>query len=219
MAGPNLTTHLPITVAQTSTNTTEATQAYPELSGQTFPFGAICQLTSAGYNQVWDGSTVTRGIVGVSLQPGFNLGSSAAGAPPPFGSVGAPGTPTTYGTVPNQTSAVNIPAGATFSDGRSNIAQAVQTTIFRGQVDNSSGNVAADWTPTIANVGLQYGATKSSGDGSWYIDLGKSTAGTNTVVIIDALDPETLAPGSVTSGVANGNVYFRFLNAASQVQN
>jgi hypothetical protein len=219
MAGPNLTTHLPITVAQTRTNTTEQTQAYPELSGQTFPFGAICQLTSAGYNQAWDGSTYVRGIVGVSLQPAFNLGTSGAGAPPPFGSVGAPGSPTTYGTVPNQTAAVNIPAGATFSDGRSNIAQAVPTTVFRGQVDNSAGSVAADWTPTIANVGKEYGATQSSADGTWYIDLSKTTVGTNTAVTIVALDPEYLAAGSTTSSVANGQVYFCFTAAVSQVQN
>lgn len=218
MAGPNLTTHLPITVVETLTNTTEQTQSYPELNGQTFPNGAICQLTSAGYNQAWDGTTVVRGIIGISEQPGYNLGTSAAGAPPTFGSVGAPGSPTTYGTVPNQTAAVNIPAGATFADGRSLIAQAVPTTVFRGQVDNSAGTVAADWTPTIANVGKQYGATQSSGDGSWYIDLGKSTVGTNTVVTIRALDPLTFATGSVTTGQPNGNVFFVFTNSASQVQ-
>lgn len=218
MAGPNLTTHLPINVAQTLTNTTEQTQSYLELASQTFPIGAICQLTSAGYCQAWDGSTVTRGIIGVSDQPAFNLSSNGVGAPPAFGSVGAPGSPTTYGTVPNQTSAVNIPAGATFSDGRTVVAKAVPTTVFRGQVDNSAGNTSTDWTATIANVGKQYGATQSSGDGSWYVDLGKSTVGTNTVLTIVALDPDTMATGSATSGIANGNVYFTFTNAASQAQ-
>lgn len=215
----NLTTHLPMTVAQTRTNTTEQTQSYPELAGQTFPFGVPVQLTAAGYCQIWDNSTYLKGVLGIAMQPGFNLGTSGAGAPPPFGSVGAPGTPTTYGTVPNQPSAVNIPAGATFSDGRTIVAQAVVTTIFRGQFDNSTGAVAADWTPTIADVGKQYGLKQSSADQTFYVDKGLASVGTNTVVTIIALDPETLAPGSTTSGVINGNVYFVINASSSQVNN
>jgi hypothetical protein len=214
----NLTTHLPITVVQTRTNTTEQTQSYPELAGQTFPFGSVVNLSAGGYTQLWPGTPVSSNkVLGVTMQAAFNLGSNAAGAPPAFGSVGAPGTPTTYGTVPNQPSAVNIPSGATFSDGQTIVAQAVSTTIFRGMVDNSAGSVAADWTATIANIGNQYGLTQSSSDQSFYVDLGKSTVGTNTVVTIVALDPDTMATGSVTTGVPNGNVYFVFAAGSSEV--
>jgi hypothetical protein len=214
----NLTTHLPITVAQTSTNTTERTDSYLELAGQTFPSGSVVNLTSAGYVQLWPGgSPGSNRILGVPEQPGANLGSSGAGAAPAFGSIGAPGSPSTYGSVPNQPSAVNIPSGATFSTGQTVVALAVPTTIFRGQVDNSTGAVAADYTATIANIGKTYGVTQSSSDQTFYVDLTAAGGSTACVTIVD-LDPDTMAVGSSTSGTVNGNVYFTFLLAASQIQ-
>jgi hypothetical protein len=216
----NLTTHQPITVVQTTTNTTEQTQMYPELAGQTFPFGAVIQLAASGFTQIWTGTSTPAAptILGISMQPGFNLGTNAAGIPPSFGSVGAPGSPTTYGTVPGQPLAVNIPAGATFADGRTNVAKAVTTTIFRGQFDNSAGAVAADYTPTIADVGIQYGLHQSSADMTFYVDKGQNTVGTNACVTIVALDPNTLAVGNALSSVINGNVYFVFNSTFTQVQ-
>jgi len=210
----NLANHAPIVVYQTTTNTTEQTQSYPEAAGQTFLFGTPVELNSAGNVIAWDGTTLTKAILGFSETPGFNLGTAGAGAPPLFGSVGAPGSPTTYGTVPNQSSAVNIPSGATFSDGRTIVAQAVPTTIFIGQVDNSA---AGAYAPSIANVGLQYGLTIDA-TGNWYVDFNKSTAGTNTVVLIVGLYPNDLVAGSSTTEVNGGKVLFKVVTAATQVQ-
>lgn len=210
----NLANHAPIVVYQTTTNTTEQTQDYPEAAGQTFLFGTPVELNGAGNVIAWDGTTVLGKILGFSESPGFNLGTAGAGAPPSFGSVGFPGSPTTYGTVPNQTAAVNIPAGATFSTGRTTVAQAVQTTIFIGQVDNSA---AGAYAPSIANVGVQYGLTIDA-SGNWYVDLNKATPGTNTVVLVVGLYPNDLASGSATTEVNGGKVLFKVINAASQVQ-
>jgi hypothetical protein len=211
----NLSTHAPIVVYQTRTNTTEQTQDYLEAAGQTFLFGTPVQLNSGtGYCQAWDGATLTNGILGFSESPGMNLGTAGAGAPPQFGSVGFPGSPTTYGTVPYQPAAVNIPAGATFSTGRTTVAQAVPETIFIGQVDNNTGGA---YTPSIASIGNQYGLTVDA-NGYWYVDFGKSTAGTNTVLKIVGLYPNDLASGSATTEIAGGRVLFTINIAASQVQ-
>jgi hypothetical protein len=209
----NLSNHAPIVVYQTLTNTTEQTQSYLEASGQTFLFGTPVELNGSGYVIPWDGTTLTRAILGFSEQPAMNYGTNGAGAPPSFGSVGFPGGAPTYGTVPNQSAAVNIPAGATFADGRTIVAQAVTTTIFIGQVDNSA---AGAYAPSIANVGLQYGLTIDA-TGNWYVDLNKSTVGTNTVLTIVGLYPNDLASGSATTEVNGGKVLFKINTAASSV--
>lgn len=211
----NLANHDPIRVYQTSTNTTEQTQGYLEASGQTFLDGTPVQVagSTAGYCKAWDGTTVLATIIGIAPQQGMNLGTNGAGAAPSFGSIGFPGSPTTYGTVPNQTSAVNIPAGATFSDGMTLVYQAVPTTLFIGQVDNSA---AGAYAPSVSNIGLQYGLTIDA-TGHWYVDLNKSTAGTNTVLEIVALYPNDLAAGSATTEISGGHVIFKFIPAAVAV--
>jgi hypothetical protein len=211
----NLANHDPIRVYQTSTNTTEQTQGYLEAAGQTFLDGTPVQVagSTVGYCKAWDGTTVLAQIIGIAPQAGMNLSSNGAGAAPAFGSIGFPGTPTTYGTVPNQTSAVNIPAGATFSDGMTLVYQAVPTTLFIGQVDNSA---AGAYAPSVANIGLQYGLTIDA-TGHWYVDFNKSTAGTNTVVEIVGLYPNDLAAGSATTEINGGHVIFKFIPAAVAV--
>lgn len=210
-----LSNHDPIRVYQTLTNTTEQTQSYPEAAGQTFLDGTPVSLNSAGNTIAWTGTPGSGNLIlGVSEQPAMNYGTAGAGAPPSFGSVGFPGGSPTYGTVPNQSAAVNIPAGATFADGRTIVAQAVPTTVFIGMTDASTGSVFA---PTIANVGSQFGLTIDA-NGHWYVDLGKATPGTNTVLLIVGLYPNDLAPGSATTEVNNGHVLFKFVVADTSVQ-
>lgn len=208
----NLANHPPIQVCQTISGNSENTRAYPEAAGQTFLYGTPVQLNGSGNTKNWDGTTVSRGIIGIARQPGSNLGTAGAGSPPSFGSVGAPGATPTYGTVPNQSSAVNIPSGATFVDGNTLVAAAVADTIFEGMVDNNTGS---SFTASIANVGVEYGLTIDS-SGNWYVDLGKSTVGTNTVVTIVGLNPNYFASGSTTTQIANGLVRFTINLAASQ---
>jgi hypothetical protein len=206
----NLATHNPITVVQTTTNTTELTMSVNEKAGQTFVAGTPVQL-NAGVVQAWDGATIAAGIAGVTFIDASNLATDGAGAAAPFGSIGFPGTSVTFGTVPNEASAVNIPRGAPFSTGQTLFAAARQETIFQGQFDNANHTDAASITPVQSDIGKHYGLTRGSDGKTWYVDKNKTTDGTNTVLEIVALDP-------IAGSVPNANVWFVFLQSASQVE-
>jgi hypothetical protein len=210
----NLADHSEITVYENISGNTDLTAVIAEKAGQVFLRGVPVMTTAAGFVQEWDATVGAAasgvGIAGIALQPGANLASDGAGAPPlPFGSIGAPGTSTTFGKVPYEASAVNIPRGAPFSDGRHIFSAAVEDTVFLGQVDNSAGAVAADWTPVQADINKEFGLTKDA-TGHWYVDRGKVTVGTNTVLIVLGLDPNTGA-------IPNGNVFFRFKASIRQI--
>jgi len=200
-----LANHIPIEVVYTTDDTTELTQTRPEAAGQTFLQGVPVQL-NAGNLQVWDGVTIAAGIAGISLENAHNLATAGAGAPSAFAPVGFPGTGTTFGVVPNQPSAVNIPEGAPFSLGLLTFAEASLNTIFRAQTDNSTG---AATTPTKANVGQQFGISFDANNHA-YIDFAKTTPGTNTVVMLYDLDP-------IDGSIANARVLFKFVKAAIQL--
>jgi hypothetical protein len=200
-----LATHSPIEVVETKQNTTEFTDAPQEAASQTFISGSPVQL-NAGFAQAWDGTTVAAGIYGVALEDAHNLASNGLGAPTPFGIVGFPGTGTTFGKVPFQPSAVNIPEGAPASLGYIIVAEANLDTIFVGQTDKNTG---AATTPTQANVGTQYGLTVDA-NGYWYVDFAKTTAGTNTVVVMTGLHP-------IDGSIANARILFQFIKAAMQI--
>lgn len=207
MAGANLTTHLPIIQVQEKANTTPFTNALPEKSGQTFLYGTPVQLAS-GYVQAWDGTTVSAGILGVAESFGLNLGSNGAGAPvPPWGGITGSGAIQTYGSVLNQPSAVNVALGTPISDGRTLFMEPNSDNIFEALFDNSGGTVAADWTPTVADVGVAYGLTKDA-NGYWYVD--KNKTGGSAVLQIVSLSP-------LYGSALNAPVRFVFLAAAVQV--
>lgn len=216
MAGPNLTTHIPIYVAQTISGNTPDTQSIIEKAGQTFLFGVPVQIGGTGAIQEWDGATVAAGIAGVSLVAASNLASDGAGSPGAFQQVGFPGASPTFGKVPFQPSAVNIPRGAPFVDGRTIFTLASQDIIYEAQVDNSAGNVAADYTPVATDVGKEFGMTKDA-NGQWYVDRGKTTVGTNTVVIVKEIEPNDLSPSVPGAGIINARVRFVIKDAASQI--
>ena len=206
MAGANLTTHLPILQVQEKAGTTPFTNAQPELAGQTFKFGSPVQLSAGGFVQAWDGTTVTAGILGVAESFGLNLGTNGAGAPtPPFGGITGTGAIQTWGSVPNQPSAVNISLGTPISDGRTLYMEPRESTIFQALFDNSAGTVAADFTPTQADLGVKYGLTVDA-NGFWYVDKNK-TGGSAVLQIV------ALPQGSVLNALVN----FVFLAAAVQV--
>lgn len=200
-----LAVHNIIEVVETKQNTTEMTDAPQEKAAQTFNMGTPVQL-NAGFVQAWDGATVTAGIYGISLEFAHNLATNGAGAPTAFGIVGFPGTGTTFGSVPYQPSAVNIPEGAPASLGYINVAEANLDTIFTAQTDNNTG---AATTPTIANIGTQYGMTIDA-NGYWYVDFAKTTVGTNTVLVMVGLSP-------LDGSTANARILFQFTKSAMQI--
>ena len=206
MAGANLTTHLPILQVLEKTGTMPFTSAQPEAASQTFLSGTPVQLNGSGYVQAWDGTTVSAGILGVAESFGLNLGSAGLGAPaPPFGGITGNIAIATYGNVPNQPNAVNIALGTPVSDGRTLYVEPNQDAIFQALFDNAAGNAAADWTPTQASIGVNYGMTKDA-NGLWYVDKNK-TGGSAIVQIL----------GLPLGSYLNAPVTFVFLTAAIQV--
>lgn len=207
MAGANLTTHAMLIPLLDTTDTMPYTASNPEKASQVFKPGVPLQV-NAGFTQQWDGTTLAAGICGVSLQPGQNLPSNGYGAPIPFGQITGSQAVQTYGSVQYQPNAVNIAIGAPMSDGRSLYTSPDSSVVFEGQTDNSAGTVAADFTPTQAMVGSQFGLTFDA-NGYCYVDLGKTTAGTNTCVIMTGLSP-------VDGSIVNARVRFQFLVGAKQ---
>lgn len=214
MAGPNVSYHQPIGVVESTTGLTPLTLSIPEKSGQTFKLGVPVQV-NAGYVQQWDGTTLTNSLVGFSLIPASNLATNGAGIPGAFGQVGPPGSIQTYGNVQNQSSAVNIAVGAPITDGRTLLESSVDNNIFEATFDSSTGTVAANYTPTLAMIGTQFGLTVDA-SGQFYVDNGKTTAGTNTVVVMVGINPiDQTSTGGVY--IVNARVRFQVLGAARQV--
>ena len=213
----NLTVHIPMGSVQNVSGNTPFTVALPEKAGQTFTLGVPVQL-NAGFVQKWDGATIVAGIAGITLQPAANLATNGKGSPGLLSQVGFPGAIQTYGTVQNMPLAANVAVGTPLTDGRNFFEQAVNDTIFEGQFDNSIGAVAADYTPTEATIGTQAGITFDAG-GTAYVDGGKVTPGTNTVVEIVGINPSDLVQaGTPFTYIANARVRFKVLPTAQQLQ-
>ena len=214
MAGPNLTYHQPISVVETTTGLTPLTSAQLEAAGQTFKKGTPVELVS-GFVQAWDGTTVAAAIAGFSLIPGSNLGTAGKGAPGAFGQVGPPTAIQTYGNVPNQPSAFNIAVGTPTTDGRTLFENSVGASIFEATFDDSTGTTAANYTPTQAMIGTQFGLTIDS-NGQWYVDAAKVTPAGNTVVTLVGINPiDQTAVGGIY--IANARVRFQVLPTAAQI--
>lgn len=205
----NLTNHAEIIAVQTRSGNTPKTNSINEKAGQTFLKGVPVQL-NAGVIQEWDATVAATGsIAGITLVDASNLATDGAGAPGPFTPIGFPGTGTTFGKVPYEASAVNIPRGAPFQTGQTLFEEANDDTVFSAQFDNASGAVAADYTPVQSDIGKQYGMTKDA-NGHWYVDKAKVTVGTNTVLVIYQIDP-------VDGSIVNARVWFTFLQSISQL--
>jgi hypothetical protein len=216
MAGPNLQYHTPMNSVMTDVTSTPLTVALPEKAGQVFPMGVPVQV-NAGYVQKWDGATVLAGLAGIALIPASNLATNGAGSPGAYGQVTGTGSTSTYGNVPNMPLAVNIATGAPFTDGRTLFESSNRNTVFEGQFDNSAGNVAADYTPTLAMIGQQFGISFDA-MGTSYVDASKTTTGTNTCVIVVSINPiDMVAAGTANVFIANARVRFKFLPTAVQL--
>lgn len=201
-----LTNHQAIRqVKTTSGNAPLTTGQYGEAASQTFIDGTPVELNGSGFIAAWDGTTITNGILGICPGVANNLSSNAKGAPvQPFGSVGL-GAGLTFGSVPNQPSAVNIAMGSPLVDGRQVVELAVPDTWFEAQIDNSSTGTAVT---AVTLVGGQYGMTKDT-TGHWCVDLNKT--GGSAVLVIKELNPIDAL------GTSFGRVWFTFLYSSSQL--
>ncbi len=203
-----LSNHTPILAYQTISGNTDNTDSVNEKATQTFLAGVPVQL-NAGVIQEWDGATVTSGIAGISLIDASNYASDGQGAAGPFTPIAYPGAGLSFGSVPNEPNAKNIPRGAPFATGQTLFNKAIDDTLFIGQVDNANFSTGGSVTPAQSDIGKQYGMTKDA-SGHWYIDYNKSTPGTNTVLEIVGF--------SIDGAVANARMIFRILKGASQYE-
>lgn len=203
----NLAYHQPFKQVKTvSGNSPLETGQIQEAASQTWAQGVPLMLDGSGRLIVWDGSSLSNSIIGVSTDYGHNLSAGGKGAPvQPFGSVGAPGTFVTYGNVPNQPSAFNIPPGAPLSDGRQVFNFATGDTWFEGQIDNNTGSAAVT---AISLIGGRYGISfDTSTPAQAYVDLAK-TGGSAAVIIMELNPLDPLA-------TAEGRVWLKFISAVT----
>jgi hypothetical protein len=214
----NLSLHLPIIPVSTISGNQEKIANFLEAASQTWPQGTVVALNGSGNTIIWSGTVATSTsqgtILGVSLIGGYNYASAGAGASPLYGSIGFPGGTPTFGTVLNQSAAVNLLHGSPFANGMSLVALATSDTIFEIQLDASSGTT---YNATAALVGTQIGLTKDASN-FWYADLGKVTQGTNTVATVVSLNPQDLVAGSATTQVNNGRIRITFNIQQTSVQ-
>lgn len=210
----NLATHLPIVPVSTISGNQEHIFNYLEGASQTFNNGTPVVISAGSVIASTSPLSTTNLLCGIAALAGHNLASAGKGASPIFGSIGFPGGSPTVGSVPGQTSAVNLPHGSPYVDGLMLTWQSVLDTIFEVQVDNSTG---ASFTGLIADVG-KYVALVTDANNWWYADRNTiaTTAGTLPCRIL-SLNPQDLASGSVTTQVPNGRYRIQFLQAASQV--
>ena len=210
----NLSTHAPITPIQTISGNQEQIINYLEGASQTFNNGTPVVVSAGAVIASTSALSTTNLTAGIAYYAGHNLATAGKGASPLYGSIGFPGGAPTSGSVPNQTSAVNLPHGVPFVDGLMPVALANLDTVFLVQCDNSTG---ASFTPLVADAG-KYAALVTDANNWWYLDRNTiaTTPGT-LAVVIRAVDPQSMASGSITTGIANGFYRIAFLAQASQI--
>lgn len=169
-----------IIATKTTSGNTPKTRRIIEKSGQTFLTGTPVQVDSGdGGIKEWAGTVGTDLIAGFSAEDANNLATTGAGAPGALAPITGSGSGITFGSVPYQSSAKNIPRGQPFSDGRIGFFAATDDIVFQAQVGPAQTTVATD-------VGVSYGITKDA-DNHWYVDRTKT--GANAVVKVVGLDP------------------------------
>lgn len=181
-----------------------------EAATQTFFEGTPVNIrASDGGVIAWAGTGggVTGVLAGFAAENASNLATTGAGAPQGFTPVLGPGsTIGSYPANPNQPAAVVTPPGVPMSFGRTRLWVPAPGTVFVGKLGNA-GNPAAT---ALTQVGQSYGLTIDTNN-YWYVDLSKTTGGTNTCVTIVQLDPRDIV------GTVGGRVWFTVIPTAAQL--
>jgi len=204
MAGTN-TSAIPFGIWKVigSSDALPLTQRLPQNTSQTFNAGTPVSLSSGYIQATGTVNSTTVVIAGIAQQPGDNL--SSAGVAP----IG--GSKVTFGSVPNQTAAVNIPIGAPMADGNTGVYVANNNTIFYGVVDGAHTTAAAD-------IGSIYGLTKDGTTSNWFVDTTITTAGGGACVeVLEFVDPVGTGFQGSTTTTTGGRVAFRFTMAYQQL--
>ena len=162
----------------------------PEAATQTFKTGTPLALSSGlAQASAFGGSEL---VYGVSAEAGSNL--SVANTAEQGTNEGAP---------QNQTSAVTIPVGSRFKDGKCGVYLADENSVFSAMLKD--GQV---FTQGLVSA-TRYELAKDSTSGFWYIDNTSNGTNDEHCVNVTAVDPSS--PNSATLGA---RVYFVFAPAA-----
>jgi hypothetical protein len=184
------------------------TRATVEEAGQTFLYGMPVQINATdGGVQLWDGTTLTAGIAGFSIQNAQNLGTTGAGNPAPFGPILVGGAVGTFAANSTQSLAVIIPVMTPLADGFAYYAVAQPNTLFTARIGTSA--TVTPVATTNQQVGVAYGLTKDTGNNFWYVDTNKT--GASAAVRIVGLNPLEAV------GTVGGHVIFQVLPAVAQI--
>lgn len=196
---------LPIDCVEVMTGGPPIISRVIEEAAQTFLNGVPVQLAADGGIKLWDGTTLVDAIAGVSTEDAHNFATTGPGWNGGLSPYSGPGAQMSFGNVPNEPSALNIPRGAPPVDGRVGFYSPDDPFIFRGVF----GNAGSPATPANTDVGVNYGLTIDSNSKYFYVD--KSKTGASAVVTIVSLDP-------VDGSTSGARVLFKFMPAAiSQV--
>ena len=199
-------TAIPIQPVKTISGNQWAARRIIEENAQTFKLGTVVALAADGGILAWAGATLTGAVgspVGISYEAASNLASTGLGAPVPNSPVTGLGATLSFGSVPNESSAKNIPHGAPINDGRVGFIVALADTVFSA----TFGNAGAAATPAFTDVGVSYGLTIDTGANFWYVD--KSKTGASAAVKVVGLDLRD-------ASVAGARVLFQFLSSVVQ---
>lgn len=178
-----------------------------EDAAQTFKAGTPVAMAAADGGVIaWGGATTTGAVgspIGICYEAASNLASTGLGAPQPNQPFTGVGSAVTFGSVPNEASAKNIPHGAPFNDGRVGVVLAeFGDTVFSATL-GTTGNFT-NWADTLLSTNPLAGLTIDTGGNFWYVDLGKVTL--VRIVGRDLRDP-----------IGSGNrVLFQFISSAIQ---
>lgn len=194
-------TALPINQVKTLGASTGPQVANPrEDAAETFKAGTIVALNGSGDLIAWAGANPAGVAVlcGVSIVAGSNL--TTAGTAQAL----------TFGSVVNQSSAVNIPVGAPPNDGHCEIYTGSPNNVFRA----TFGNNGSTATPAQSDIGKHYGLSLDTGNNYWYVDKNKTTVATDTAVQVTGVYPDPSQGGAAFS--TNTQVEFIFESAVVQ---
>ena len=166
-----------------------------EKSSNTQLIGTPCFVDTTGFalerTAIDDGTKV---IAGFTVEAAHNLTTSGTKKD------------LTYGSVQNQSSAVNIPIGAPISDGTLGFYVASQMVLFKAKTDDAHTLAQADigGVPSTSTFGL----TKDGTSNYWFVDTTITAVASGACVeIVELIDP---------IGTVGGLVAFRVLSIRQQ---
>ena len=196
MAGSVGTKISPIAPIQTDSGNFPVQRRLPEAAAASWPNNPVGNMGSplvvtSGYALESTAISSAVKIAGFSNEPFHALAVAGVG-----------GVGSTYGSVPNQTSAKIIITGSPPQDGNIGVDLAVGDTLFLGWTDGAH-------TLAVTDPGTIYGITRDATSGLWFVDTTITVAGSGAIIeVVQLYDAVGTVGGRVIFRVCSANRYF-----------